>query len=243
MSLQNMPQQVTPHEREGGHPDGHEEDDCGGCEKKSVPLSNNQESLIEGGFYRALEVCFGELKKEPKTMLIIGGCRQLAMAKKLAFAFPFTDITLLDPDEAQVTKAQEEICCRFKFVQGTLEALPFEDNAFDVTIAHHLFEYVKDWPLAMAHIGRTTNNKFIYSTFRPNVAKAMNMLPGVNIEETLQKMGLTRLDKPVNDPGNNMFLTHLTRYGKLKVMLEPPPWKLNQVNMRPIREERTVLPL
>lgn len=205
------------------------------CEEKRLETSGFLPRLLNVGFKNALHIAFDELLAEPKRILMIGGCRQREFAKYLAFLLPATDIYVLDPDAKEVADAQAEICCRFKFVHASLEDLPFESDFFDLTLAHHLFQYVSDWEPAMAEIGRVSRSHFLFTAPRPNLWRTLTLLPGVKNAFKSEGLAVPKA------PEWSQVLTYLNRYGKIRAQMAPWPWNMYMVAMKPIKEERTIL--
>lgn len=193
--------------------------------------------VLEKTFYNAMDVCFDEVMAEPKRMLIVGGCRQRNLAQYLALLLPATEIVLVDPDEREAQKAQEEICCRFKFVAAPLEALPFEDNAFDLTIAHNFLAYPQaDWKKAVDELGRVTSANLLISHQRPLIWNVAKNLPGVR--KALAAQGLV---PPEKLPERYEFRSRLYMYSRVKTCLAPFPWTVYMAAMKPVKEEKLVL--
>src|SRR5689334_16894962 len=82
------------------------------CEDKQAKQSRWTQWLRDS-IFNALDVCFDDVYREPKKILIVGGCRQMALSQHIALLLPAAEITLVDPDDAVVERAKAEICCRF----------------------------------------------------------------------------------------------------------------------------------
>ncbi len=180
--------------------------------------------LLVDGFYNALEVCFDELshlRDAPKNILIIGGCRQRDMARRLGFLLPFSKIYTLDPDEAEVQRAEVEIKCRFKFTHGAVEALPFEDKAIDLTLAHNAFEYISDWDKATQEIQRVTRHHALIGFHRPVMGQLLSRFPGMT--ESMTHLGCKI---PDTQPSKTKIIQKLQEMSAIKTTVHPLPWQL-----------------
>ena len=210
----------------------------GGCHSHDTALpmpSNLWIAGIEGGFYNALTLCLQVPKQPPNRILVIGGCRQRQLAEHLALAYPNAKIALLDPDQAQVDQAKADIHCRFHFMHASVEALPLPDDSVDWIIAHQLFDYVTDWPTAARELGRVCKTLIVTSVALPWRSKLVRVMP--KLTDWLAQQGCTQ----VVSPDWNDVLRHLIPNGKVKKFLEPLPWRLIAVEMKPVKEQRLTL--
>lgn len=205
------------------------------CEEKQVKQSRWTQWLRDS-LFNTLDVCFDDVYREPKKILIVGGCRQMDLSQHIALLLPAAEITLVDSDEAVVERAKAEICCRFKFVTAPLEALPFDADQFDLTIAHNFFAYPQGWQSAMSELGRVTSENLFLSAHRPWLWALSRRIGGLS--QAMQELG-TELPNKV--PETFDLLTHLTMYAKVKTKLAPFPWTVYMTQMRPVREEKLVL--
>ncbi len=195
-----------------------EDSPCEGEEMESIGWIPR---VLNTGFRNALHIAFDELLREPKRILMIGGCRQRDVAKYLAFLLPSTDIYVLDPELAEVERAQAEICCRFKFTHGEVEALPFEAGFFDLVLGHHAVQYVKNWDLAMAEMARVSASHVLLTTPRPVSWMVAKRLPGT--DEAFVRDGLAL---PKGAPGAAKLWAQLERYAEIQVRVSPWPWQM-----------------
>lgn len=192
---------------------------------------------LKASLFNTLDLCFDDVYREPKRILIVGGCRQLPLAQHLALLLPASDITLVDTDETVVQQAKEAICCRFRFVTAPLEALPFEPDAFDLTIAHNLPAYSADWKESLSELGRVTERNLLVSIHRSGLWSLANRFGG--FRNAMRALGTP--DVSARPPARYEWLTHLNLYARVKTRLSPFPWTVYMTEMRPIREERLVL--
>ncbi len=190
--------------------------------------TNSWTQMLQSSLFNTLDVCFDDVHKEPKKILMVGGSRQLALAQHLALLLPAAEIHLVDPDAAVTKRAEEEICCRFKFATSPLEKLHYEDNQFDLTIAHNFFGYPKDWKPAMSELGRVTSGHLWLSVHRPLLAKMAGLMPG--FKQAMAGMGTCTTH--VRLPDNVEMLTHLLLYSKIETRLAPFPWTVYMNKMR-----------
>lgn len=177
--------------------------------------------VLNTGFRNALHIAFDELLCEPKRILMIGGCRQRDIAKYLAFLLPATDIYVLDPDLAEVERAQAEICCRFKFTHAAVEALPFESGFFDLVMGHHAVQYVKNWDLAMAEMARVSCSHLLLTTPDPLGWSLSQRLPG-----TADAFHRDALALPKGAPSASKLWAQLAQVAEPQVKVSPWPWKM-----------------
>ena len=207
----------------------------GSCDDapKAPPQPSWAANLLKSSFYNALDLCFDDVKAEPKRILMIGGCRQRDFAQYIALVLPGSEIVLVDPDAEEARKAKEEICCRFKFIDASLEALPFEDDAFDLTFAHNLLEFTEYWPQALSEIARVTTGNFLMTVHNPAQWTVGKLLPGM--KEALAATGVTL---PATLPDRHDLMTRLWHHGRVTTKLAPFPWTFLMMTMNPVREER-----
>jgi SAM-dependent methyltransferase len=53
---------------------------------------------------------------------------------------------------------------RINYVNGSIAALPFEDDAFDIVTCHHTIEHLRDLPTALAELKRVARRQLIIAT-------------------------------------------------------------------------------
>lgn len=212
------------------------EGDCEGKGKQEAGRLPLWQRFMKTGLFNTLDLCFDDVYSEPKKILIVGGCRQRDLAQHIALLLPAAEIVLIDPDEAEVRAAEEEICCRFKFITSPLEALPFEDEAFDLTLAHHFAGYAEQWPQALSEISRVTRKNLFLSVQNPLWIQVFKLLPGFS--KAMQALGTV---PAAQAPSRFDLLSRLRLYAKVKTRLAPLPWTVYMTEMRPDRQEKTVL--
>jgi len=206
------------------------------CDERQAKFTGKWAQWLKNSLFNTLDICFDDVYSEPKTILIVGGCRQMDLSQHIALLLPAAEITLVDPDEAVVAKAKEEVCCRFKFVPSSLEALPFEREYFDLTIAHNFLAYPDDWQTALAEVGRVTKGNLFISHHRPvlwGLAKKIGVL-----NQAMQSLGI---ETPERLPEAFEFMSGLYEFAKVKTKLSPFPWTTYMAAMRPRWEEKLVL--
>ena len=213
------------------------------CDEKEPDsqASIESESLLsrwlKAGLFNTLDLCFDDVYREPKRILIVGGCRQIPLAQHLALLLPAADITLVDADEAIVEQAREAICCRFRFVHAPLEQLPFELDSFDLTVAHNLLAYASDWQRAISELGRVTEKNVLISAHRPVLWSFASRFTAFH--EAIRDLGVPNPAKKL--PENVDWLTHLNLYARIKTRLSPFPWTVYMTEIRPQQQERLIL--
>jgi SAM-dependent methyltransferase len=206
------------------------------CDERKAKFVGRFAQWLKDSLFNTLDICFDDVYREPKTILIVGGCRQMDLSQHIALLLPAAEITLVDPDAAVVAKAKEEVCCRFKFVPASLEALPFEREYFDLTIAHNFFAYPNDWKQALAEVGRVTNGNLFISQHRPLLWKlASRFAPFARAVESLG------IEMPERLPSQYDFLSGLWDFAKVKTKLAPFPWTTYMTTIKPRWEEKLVL--
>ncbi|MEB3286786.1 MAG: class I SAM-dependent methyltransferase [Vampirovibrionales bacterium] len=199
------------------------------------------QGLFTKGLYNTIDIAFDQVKKEPKTILMLGGCRQREFARHIALMLPASDITLVDPDEAEVQAAKEEICCRFKFVTAHPAALPFETGQFDLVIAHNLPEYAES-SSAQARSAYAVYQELLRVSSRqqgnlmlslPNrlALRLFGLLPG--FKSGLKKTGIC----PFGGSGSSLNAAAIKRTLKtmpdatLGLEIHPLPWQWIVLNL------------
>jgi hypothetical protein len=200
------------------------------CEEKKAKSVGRWAQWLNNSLFNTLDLCFDDVYAEPKKILIVGGCRQMDLSQHIALLLPAAEITLVDPDEAVVAKAKEEVCCRFKFIPASLESLPFEGQTFDLTIAHNFMAYPQDWKLALTELGRVTSGNLFISQHRPVVwgfAKRFGVL-----NSAMQSLGI---EMPPHLPNHFEFMTALYDFSTVKTRLAPFPWSAYMTTMNPPR--------
>ena len=210
------------------------------CETQGVAGSGGfWRRAFEASLWNTLDVCFDDIRSEPQKILILGGCRQLDLSRRLALLLPAADITLVDPDARIAQKAREEVCCRFKFIAAPMERLPFETAAFDLTIAHNFLAYPgSNWRQALSEAARVTRRHLLLSMHRPRLWRLLRLFPGA--DQGMQAMGVTI---PERLPETFEFLTHLYVYARIQTRLAPFPWTVYMTRIsEERREEKLTLP-
>ena len=89
--------------------------------------------------------------------------------------------TGIDPSEQSLTSAikhAQENNLTIKYVKGTGENLPFQDNSFDVVFCCDVLEHVADLPKVIAEISRVLKNDgiFIYDTFNRTMLSKIGVI-------------------------------------------------------------------
>jgi len=187
--------------------------------------------LCQDALWNTLDLCFDEIHTEPQRILVIGGGRQIDFAQRLALLLPAADITLLDSDDSVTQAAREQICCRFKFVTSSLDALPYENGHFDWTIAQNALALPHDnWQAMMTELARVTQKNLLFSMHRPVIWSSLRWLPG--LKQAVSGLGLFPPERLPDDPAS--ILNRLLPYGKLKSRFEPFLW---QVTMWSIHQD------
>lgn len=208
------------------------------CADKPSSIARSRWShWINASLFNTLDLCFDEVYQEPKKILIVGGCRQMDWSQHVALLLPAAEIHLVDPDEAVVQRAQEEICCRFKFVTAPLDRLPYERDQFDLTLAHNLLALPQaDWTNTLAELARVTSANFMLSMHRPLLWAMASRLPGFS--QGVQALGL---QVPARLPAAGDFLTVLSRYAKVKAKFAPLAWTVYMTAVKPKWDEKLTL--
>ena len=92
-------------------------------------------------FYEQYERLFG-LDRTAKLRILEIGCGPGALAEALRRWYPNAEITGLDRDRNFIAFAKEHVA-GVTFIEGDATRLPFEDDAFDVTISYTVSEHVE----------------------------------------------------------------------------------------------------
>jgi len=174
------------------------------CQSESPGCSTTPEALeidvarlpglgrwVVSGFYNAFETALDELPfNQPRRILVLGGCRQRDLARRLGFMIPLSQIVVFDPEESRAEEAKAIIKCRFDFRHGELDALPFADGHFDWVLAHDWAAYINitQSPQAvLAELARVSRQVLVLSQRRPLLWSLAARLPGV--KKAWQAMG------------------------------------------------------
>lgn len=192
------------------------------CDEAPMAPKSAWHRLLENSLHNTLDIAFDEVRKEPKKILMVGGCRQRDFARHIALLLPAADISLVDPDAEQARLAKEEVCCRFKFITTPTEAMPFDNGQFDLVIAHNLPEFCDDWQAALAEIRRVTSNdqgNVMISLPRKAFWNSLSWLPG--LKAALAKTGTT-LTGPSLKPEN--VICFLGKTAPIHLKTNPFPW-------------------
>lgn len=221
----------TPDSGTCGSAGGCDTADTASCADKSIDLEVDDATialpgrLIRQGFYNALEVCFNQLQSEPKHILVLGGCRQIDMARRLGFLLPYSKITVVDPEQAIVAQAEDAIRCRFDFVHDDAATLAkFSDNSMDLVLAHNLDELSNSNSTAQAMVSalqrvvRSDGGAVMVSTSRAGMA-----WPWVQHWPGVQK-ALGTLGCQVAYPAKNTAC--VADVLEPQVTVQPYPWTL-----------------
>ena len=95
---------------------------------------------------------------------VLGGGRVLEVGVGTGrFALPLRDrgvrVVGLDISEKMLAKAREKD--GRDLLLGSATSIPFRDGAFRSTMAIHLLHLIRDWPVALREIARTTTVQFV----------------------------------------------------------------------------------
>jgi hypothetical protein len=207
------------------------------ADKSALPTKSRWVNALNNSLFNTLDLCFDDIYREPRKILIVGGCRQMDLSQHIALLLPAAEIHLVDPDVSVVQRAKEEICCRFKFVDTPLEDLPYETNQFDLTIAHNFMALpYQNWERAIFELARVTEANLFFSVHRPFLWKLASCLSGFS--KAVQALGL---QVPESMPPTFDLINHLTHYAKIKTKLSPLPWTVYMTEVRPKWEEKLTL--
>jgi SAM-dependent methyltransferase len=187
---------------------------------------------IADGLYQAQHLCLEKLKAPPTRIVVLGGCQQLALAEFLAFRYPDSKIALLDPDASRVTQAQASIQCRFHFLHAPVEAIPLPNDSVDLVIGHQMLDYVADWPTAANELARVCKGQLLLSVAMPYRSRFARLLP-----QTTDWMAANGLSQLTTLPWNEV-LRPLMPHGRIIKYIEPLPWRMIQVAIKPLKEQR-----
>lgn len=104
---------------------------------------------------RWLESCLpGLLRPHPRERVLDIGCGEgthLLFLRRLGL-----DISGVDASPHMINRARERLGQRCTLKTGPAEDLPFEDNAFDLSVMIHTLEFVEDPVEALREAGRVT---------------------------------------------------------------------------------------
>ncbi len=236
------PEKSTPGIHPPVGPESSSQDECLSCdERKAAVLGARATSWLAGrlteGFYNALSLCLDELREEPKKILVVGGARQVELSRYLAFLFPASQISVLDTDAEATLKAMESIHCRLRFFTSDIESTLFPDRHFDLVIAHHVFEYVKDWGKGVDELSRITKTAVIWTTLRAQLWQGLTRFD----PKLLAWMPTQGLTLPLYQPDRNAILREVIRVGRVQTQVNPWPWQMWMMTLKADREERLVL--
>jgi hypothetical protein len=243
------------------------EKDCGGCkdeagnykpcgdgvsddipaeQDKSRPWAARQ---LETAFYNSLELLFearGEkTSTDPKRILMVGGCRQLDVARRLGFVLPFSTITLLDSDEAMARQAQEKIQCRFRFDDSSLTALPYADDHFDMVIALNVYEQANNQTIGrvVRELSRVCSGHLLVSAHRPITGALVSLWP--KADHAFEQLGMIL---PTGEglskdgqvwPDDSVLKKAISDVADPVLTLQPWPWWMQMATVKPARSKRT----
>ncbi|MFN8614734.1 MAG: class I SAM-dependent methyltransferase [Vampirovibrionales bacterium] len=243
------------------------EKDCGGCKDEASNYKPCGDSVsddipaeqdtsrpwvarqLETAFYNSLELLFearGEqTSADPKRILMVGGCRQLDVARRLGFVLPFSTITLLDSDEAIARQAQEKIQCRFRFDDSPLTALPYPDDHFDMVLALNVYEQANDQTIGrvVRELARVCHGHLLVSAHRPITGALVSLWPKSN--EAFEQLGMLL---PTGEglskdgqvwPDDSLLKKALMDVAESVMTLQPWPWLMQLAALKPKREKRT----
>ena len=123
------------------------------------------------------------------TVLEVGCGNGELWAKNMV---PNAKITLSDISEGMLDDAKSRLGKKYKYVCCDVQALPFDDNTFDLVIANHVLFYVKDINVALTEIKRVLKpgGKLFASAYGPNHMKEITQLvkeynPRINLSDII----------------------------------------------------------
>lgn len=102
---------------------------------------------------------------KPGERVLETGCgqgRRLALLRQRGFS-----VTGLETEPDLVEEARRRLKTRHLVRPGRPEALPFEDNSFDLVIIHHLLGCCRDPERALAEAGRVALRRIVVETVNP----------------------------------------------------------------------------
>ncbi|MGE0200898.1 MAG: class I SAM-dependent methyltransferase [Candidatus Melainabacteria bacterium] len=207
------------------------------------------QKLLCTGFNNAIDLCFDDVYAEPKTILMVGGCRQRTFAQRLALMLPGAEIAMVDPSEEEAVRAKQEICCRFEFFVAPMDRLPFEDGQFDLVLAHNLAELLppQTWESGLKEVLRVAGKNVLLSHHRGGLTRGMESLLGLwpgapsrPVQAALKAGGITLPQTPAPNPADvRAQLRQLAPQYDFTTELTPFPWHLYMGVHRQILAEHT----
>lgn len=116
-------------------------------------------------------------------------------------------ITLTDLSAGMVSEAAEALktaVTDFRFQTASIEALPFEDDRFDVVVANHMLYHVADRPAALAEVKRVLkkNGRFYAATNGADHMRELNEIGRALFPDALTALQYSRLQR-----GDSMSLS------------------------------------
>ena len=94
------------------------------------------------------------VKKVPERILEVG-CGSGITTSILAQRFPHSEITAIDLDESQITRARKRLVNeKVHFLQGDATRLQFEPHSFDACVASYALHHMPAFPRALREIHR-----------------------------------------------------------------------------------------
>jgi len=207
------------------------------------------QKLLCTGFNNAIDLCFDDVYAEPKTILMVGGCRQRNFAQRIALMLPGADIAMVDPSEEEAVRAKQEICCRFEFFVASMDHLPFEDNQFDLVFAHNLAELLppEAWETGLKEVLRVAGKNVLIGHHRAGLSRGLEGLLGLwpgapsrPVQAALKASGITLPEtQPPNPSEVRSQLRRLAPEFRFTTELTPFPWQLYMGVNRQILAEHT----
>ena len=120
---------------------------------------------------------FNSYKIKPESRVLEIGCGNGSLWKENIDKV-VGDITLSDISKGMVDDAHDNLGDSFNYLVFDAQAIPFEDNSFDIVIANHMLFYVKDIDRVLSEIKRVLKKDGIFysTTYSSNHMKEITTL-------------------------------------------------------------------
>ncbi len=131
-------------------------------------------------------------------------------------------LTALDLSPAMLTQAKERVVYH-AFQQGDIEALPFSDQAFDITVSSLAIQWCHDPQKAIAELVRVTQSKVIVSTLLSGTLRELSdafktIDDEPHILDFLSETQLVEIIKPYQ--GNLTIYEEVIQFDSLKALFQ-----------------------
>lgn len=183
--------------------------------------TNPIEQRLMERFLSSLDAAIGA--GNPLRILEVGA-GEGEIATRIRSSFPDAHLTVLDLPDDEVANSWASFSLSGLF--ASVEALPFEDNTFDLVLAIEVLEHVDNPDAALVEISRVANNRVVLTVPREPIWRVGNLARGRYVRDLGNTPG------HINHWGLRSFRQLVARHMTVTSARGSFPWSVVSASVR-----------